>query len=59
MLQRYLTGIVTMNPGEEELKAKAIDGEVMRKVIEDLELERFLQKPVAMLSNRQSHCARI
>lgn len=58
-LQRYLTGIVTLNPGEEELKAKAIDPEVMRKVMKDLELERFLEKPVAMLSNGQSRRARI
>jgi len=58
-LQRYLTGIVTMNPGEEELKAKAVDEEIMRKAMKDLELERFLQKPVAMLSNGQSRRARI
>jgi ABC-type molybdenum transport system ATPase subunit/photorepair protein PhrA len=58
-LQRYLTGIVTMNPGEEELKAKSVDAEVMRKVMHDLELERFLEKPVAMLSNGQSRRARI
>lgn len=58
-LQRYLTGIVTLNPGEEELKAKAIDQEVMRTVMHDLELERFLEKPVAMLSNGQSRRARI
>jgi ABC-type molybdenum transport system ATPase subunit/photorepair protein PhrA len=58
-LQRYLTGIVTMNPGEEELKAKAVDEEVMRKVMHDLELERFLHKPVALLSNGQSRRARI
>lgn len=58
-LQRYLTGIVTMNPGEEELKAKSVDEKVMRKVMADLELERFLDKPVAMLSNGQSRRARI
>jgi ABC-type molybdenum transport system ATPase subunit/photorepair protein PhrA len=58
-LQRYLTGIVTMNPGEEELKAKSVDVEVMRRVMHDLELERFLEKPVAMLSNGQSRRARI
>lgn len=58
-LQRYLTGIVTMNPGEEELRAKAVDEKVMRKVMRDLELERFLEKPVAMLSNGQSRRARI
>jgi ABC-type molybdenum transport system ATPase subunit/photorepair protein PhrA len=58
-LQRYLTGIVTMNPGEEELKAKSVDVEVMKKVMKDLELERFMEKPVAMLSNGQSRRARI
>ncbi|KAH7394955.1 hypothetical protein DE146DRAFT_66373 [Phaeosphaeria sp. MPI-PUGE-AT-0046c] len=58
-LQRYLTGIVTMNPGEDELKAKAVDEKIMRKVMRDLELERFLEKPVAMLSNGQSRRARI
>jgi ABC-type molybdenum transport system ATPase subunit/photorepair protein PhrA len=58
-LQRYLTGIMTMNPGEEEIRAKTVDAEVMRKVMHDLELERFLDKPVAMLSNGQSRRARI
>ncbi|KAH8728743.1 ABC transporter-like protein [Phaeosphaeriaceae sp. PMI808] len=58
-LQRYLTGIVTMNPGEEELKAKLVDETIMHKVMHDLELERFLEKPVAMLSNGQSRRARI
>ncbi|KAF2855837.1 ABC transporter-like protein [Plenodomus tracheiphilus IPT5] len=58
-VQRYLTGIITMNPGEEELKAKSVDEAVMRKVMKDLELERFLEKPVSMLSNGQSRRARI
>ncbi|KAF2129552.1 ABC transporter-like protein [Dothidotthia symphoricarpi CBS 119687] len=58
-LERYLTGIVTMNPGEEELKAKSLDEEITRKVMKDLELERFLEKPVSMLSNGQSRRARI
>ncbi|KAF3044091.1 hypothetical protein E8E12_009366 [Didymella heteroderae] len=58
-LQRYLTGIVTLNPGEEELKAKTVDEEVTRRVMKDLELERFLDKPVNMLSNGQSRRARI
>jgi ABC-type sugar transport system ATPase subunit len=58
-VQRYLTGIVTMNPGEEELKAKAVDEAAMRKVMADLELERFIDKPVSMLSNGQSRRARI
>ncbi|KAI8942724.1 hypothetical protein NX059_000772 [Plenodomus lindquistii] len=58
-VQRYLTGIITLNPGEEELKAKSVDESVMRKVMRDLELERFLEKPVSMLSNGQSRRARI
>jgi ABC-type sugar transport system ATPase subunit len=58
-LKRYLTGIVTLNPGEEELKAKTLDEEVTRQVMKDLELERFLEKPVSMLSNGQSRRARI
>lgn len=58
-LKRYLTGIVTLNPGEEELKAKSVDEMVTRQVMKDLELERFLDKPVNMLSNGQSRRARI
>ena len=58
-VKRYLTGIVTLNPGEEELKAKSVDEGLMRKVMKDLELERFLEKPVSMLSNGQSRRARI
>ncbi|KAF9694463.1 hypothetical protein EKO04_007521 [Ascochyta lentis] len=58
-LKRYLTGIVTLNPGEEELKAKSIDEAITRQVMKDLELERFLDKPVNMLSNGQSRRARI
>ncbi|EMD69571.1 hypothetical protein GGP41_001279 [Bipolaris sorokiniana] len=58
-VQRYLTGIVTMNPGEEELKAKSIRKEDMERVMQDLELERFIEKPVSMLSNGQSRRARI
>jgi ABC-type sugar transport system ATPase subunit len=58
-VQRYLTGIVTLNPGEEELKAKAVGEEDMRRVMKDLELERFIDKPVSMLSNGQSRRARI
>ena len=58
-VQRYLTGITTLNPGEEELKAKSVDEAIVRKVMKDLELERFLEKPVSMLSNGQSRRARI
>jgi ABC-type molybdenum transport system ATPase subunit/photorepair protein PhrA len=58
-VQRYLTGIVTLNPGEEELKAKSVDEKAMRRVMKDLELERFIDKPVSMLSNGQSRRARV
>ena len=58
-VQRYLTGIVDLNPGEDEVKAKSVDEGTMRKVMRDLELERFLEKPVSMLSNGQSRRARI
>ena len=58
-VHRYLTGIVTMNPGEEELKAKSVGEEEMKRVMRDLELERFIEKPVSMLSNGQSRRARI
>lgn len=58
-VQRYLTGIVTMNPGEEELKAKSVGEEDMKRVMRDLELERFIEKPVSTLSNGQSRRARI
>lgn len=58
-VQRYLTGITTLNPGEEELRAKSIDADDMKRVMRDLELERFIEKPVSMLSNGQSRRARI
>lgn len=58
-VHQYLTGIVTMNPGEEELKAKSVGEEEMKRVMRDLELERFIEKPVSMLSNGQSRRARI
>ncbi|KAF1955868.1 ABC transporter-like protein [Byssothecium circinans] len=58
-LSQYLTGIVGMNPSEAEIREKSIDPEVMRKALRDLELERFMEKPVSMLSNGQSRRARI
>lgn len=58
-LAHYLTGIVGMNPGEEVIKEKTPEPDVMRKVVRDLELERFLEKPVSTLSNGQSRRARI
>lgn len=58
-VQRYLTGITTFNPGEEELREKSIDEGLMRRIMRDLELERFIEKPVSMLSNGQSRRARI
>ncbi|PVI02513.1 P-loop containing nucleoside triphosphate hydrolase protein [Periconia macrospinosa] len=58
-LAQYLTGIMGMNPGEAELKEKSIEPEVMRRVLADLELERFVERPVSLLSNGQSRRARI
>ncbi|KAJ4296917.1 hypothetical protein N0V90_006965 [Kalmusia sp. IMI 367209] len=58
-LAQYLTGIVGMNPGEEVIKEKTLEKEVMMKVVRDLELERFFEKPVSTLSNGQSRRARI
>ncbi|PSN61888.1 ABC transporter-like protein [Corynespora cassiicola Philippines] len=58
-LAHYLTGIVGMNPGEDVIEAKTPDAAVMRKVVQDLELERFFEKPVSTLSNGQSRRARI
>ncbi|KAF2451445.1 ABC transporter-like protein [Karstenula rhodostoma CBS 690.94] len=58
-LAQYLTGIVGMNPGEDVIKEKAIEKEVMLKVVRELELERFFDRPVSTLSNGQSRRARI
>lgn len=58
-LAQYLTGIVGMNPGEDVIKEKMIEKETMLKVVRDLELERFFERPVSTLSNGQSRRARI
>ncbi|KAF2645368.1 ABC transporter-like protein [Massarina eburnea CBS 473.64] len=58
-LSQYLTGITGMNPGEAESREKSIDPDVMKRALKDLELERFMEKPVSMLSNGQSRRARI
>jgi ABC-type molybdenum transport system ATPase subunit/photorepair protein PhrA len=58
-LAQYLTGIVGMNPGEELIREKTPEEEVMRKVVQDLELENFFHKPISTLSNGQSRRARI
>lgn len=58
-LAKYLTGIVGMNPGEEVIKEKMIEKQFMLKVVKDLELERFFDRPVSTLSNGQSRRARI
>ena len=54
-VKRYLTGIVTLNPGEEELKAKSVDEAVTRQVTKDLE-PRFevLEKILALLEASKS-----
>ncbi|KAH7116009.1 ABC transporter-like protein [Dendryphion nanum] len=58
-LERYLTGITGMNEGEEIIREKTPDRDVMMRVVRDLELERLFEKPVSTLSNGQSRRARI
>jgi ABC-type molybdenum transport system ATPase subunit/photorepair protein PhrA len=58
-LAQYLTGIVGLNPGEELIRERTPEEQVMRQVVKDLELERFFDKPVSTLSNGQSRRARI
>lgn len=58
-LAQYLTGIVGMNPGEDVIKEKMIEKETMLKVVRDLELKKFFERPVSTLSNGQSRRARI
>ena len=58
-LAQYLTGIVSLNPGEDLIREKTPDADVMRQVVKDLELERFFDKPISTLSNGQSRRARI
>ncbi|KAF1965252.1 ABC transporter-like protein [Bimuria novae-zelandiae CBS 107.79] len=58
-LAQYLTGIIEMNPGEDFIKERAIKKEVMLKVVRELELERFFDRPVSTLSNGQGRRARI
>lgn len=55
-LQRYL---VTVNPGDKELIANGLDEGLICKVMRELELDKFLDTPVVMLSNEQRRCARI
>ena len=58
-LERYLTGIVGMNEGEEIIKEKTPDQSIMLQVVKDLELEQLFKKPVSTLSNGQSRRARV
>lgn len=58
-LSRYLTGITSMNPGEEMIRERTPDQNVMLQVVRDLELEPLFEKPVSTLSNGQSRRARI
>ncbi|KAF2658803.1 ABC transporter-like protein, partial [Lophiostoma macrostomum CBS 122681] len=58
-LERYLTGITSLNPGEEMVKERTPDEQVMRRVVRDMELEKLWGKPVSTLSNGQSRRARI
>ncbi|KAF2808293.1 P-loop containing nucleoside triphosphate hydrolase protein [Mytilinidion resinicola] len=58
-LARYLSGVTGLNEGEEFVRARLPPEEVLARVVKDLELERFVQKPVSTLSNGQSRRARI
>lgn len=58
-LERYLTGITSLNPGEDVVKEKTPDQQTMLQVVKDLELEKLFNKPVSTLSNGQSRRARI
>jgi ABC-type multidrug transport system ATPase subunit len=58
-LERYLTGITSLNPGEDLVREKTPDQKVMLQVVKDLELEKLFNKPVSTLSNGQSRRARI
>ncbi|ORY18288.1 hypothetical protein BCR34DRAFT_553979 [Clohesyomyces aquaticus] len=58
-LRMYLTGIEGLNPGEEVVRERTPERGVLERVVKDLELERFLESPVSLLSNGQSRRARI
>ncbi|KAF2494119.1 P-loop containing nucleoside triphosphate hydrolase protein [Lophium mytilinum] len=58
-LARYLSGVTGLNEGEEFVRDRLPPEEVLARVVRDLELERFVQKPVSTLSNGQSRRARI
>ncbi|KAF2204656.1 ABC transporter-like protein [Delitschia confertaspora ATCC 74209] len=58
-LEQYLTGITGLNVSEEEVKERTPAHEKMLRVVKDLELEPYFQKPVSTLSNGQSRRARI
>jgi ABC-type sugar transport system ATPase subunit len=58
-LANYLTGLTSLNPGQDYVKEHTVDEEVLLQVVRDLELEKLLTKPVSQLSNGQSRRARI
>ncbi|KAF2273041.1 uncharacterized protein EI97DRAFT_482974 [Westerdykella ornata] len=58
-LERYLTGIEGLNPGEEMVREKMPDREVMERVVRDLELEALWGRPLGQLSNGQRRRAGI
>ncbi|KAF2188103.1 P-loop containing nucleoside triphosphate hydrolase protein [Zopfia rhizophila CBS 207.26] len=58
-LERYLTGITGLNVGEDYIRERTPDQEIMLRVVKDLELEALFRKPVSTLSNGQSMRARI
>lgn len=58
-LERYLTGILGLNPGEDYVREHTPEKGAMLKVVDDLELAHLFEKPVSTLSNGQSRRARI
>ncbi|KAF2121580.1 ABC transporter-like protein [Lophiotrema nucula] len=58
-LERYLTGLTELNPGEDFVREHTVDRSIIQKVVQDLELEKLINKPVSTLSNGQSRRARI
>lgn len=57
-VMNYLQGHTELNPSEED-KAKEVDSEALKKVVNDLKLGDLADMPVANLSNGQTRRAKI
>lgn len=56
---QYLKGETHLNPPEEQAGKDASDEALLQKVIQDLDLGKLLEMPVANLSNGQTRRAKI